>query len=147
GVFQIAITVRETQNVTACQAMRRMVFINEQGVSEADEVDGKDKDAVHLLASLNGYPVGAARVLRLDQMENPTVKIGRVCVLRDHRGKGIGEAILEQCHKSARSLGATRAILGAQVSALAFYERLGYRAYGEVFDDAGIDHRMMEKTL
>ena len=127
--------------------MRRMVFINEQGVSEADEVDGKDKDAVHLLAvDLIGF-VGAARVLRLDQMENPTVKIGRVCVLRDHRGKGIGEAILEQCHKSARSLGATRAILGAQVSALAFYERLGYRAYGEVFDDAGIDHRMMEKTL
>ncbi|MEO0485482.1 MAG: GNAT family N-acetyltransferase [Pseudomonadota bacterium] len=123
--------------------MRRSVFINEQGVAEQDEVDGKDDEAVHLLASLNGYPVGAARVLGM----GTTAKIGRVCVLRDHRGKGIGEAILEECHKSARRLGATRAILGAQVSALSFYERLGYRAYGPVFDDAGIDHKMMEISL
>lgn len=139
----MSVDVIETQNVTACQAMRRSVFINEQGVSEADEVDGKDGDAVHLLASLNGYPVGAARVLPM----GTTAKIGRVCVLRDHRGKGIGEAILEECHNSARRLGATRAILGAQLSALSFYERLGYRAYGAVFDDAGIDHRMMEISL
>ena len=139
----MSVDVAETQNVTACQAMRRSVFINEQGVSEADEVDGKDGDAVHLLASLNGYPVGAARVLPM----GTTAKIGRVCVLRDHRGKGIGEAILEECHNSARRLGATRAILGAQLNALSFYERLGYRAYGAVFDDAGIDHRMMEISL
>ncbi|MCH2077467.1 MAG: GNAT family N-acetyltransferase [Rhodobacteraceae bacterium] len=139
----MSVRVAETQNVTACQAMRRSVFINEQGVAEADEVDGKDGDAVHLLASLNGYPVGAARVLPM----GTTAKIGRVCVLRDHRGKGIGEAIIQECHSSARRLGATRAILGAQLSALSFYERLGYRAYGAVFDDAGIDHRMMEISL
>lgn len=143
----IGIEVKETQHVTACQAMRRSVFINEQGVAEADEVDGKDDRAVHLLASLNGYPIGAARVLPPVEVDGTSAKIGRVCVLRDHRGKGFGEAIIEECHRSARRLGATRAILGAQLSALSFYEKLGYRAYGPVFDDAGIDHRMMEIAL
>ncbi|MEM1237206.1 MAG: GNAT family N-acetyltransferase [Pseudomonadota bacterium] len=137
------IDVAETRNVTACQAMRRAVFIHEQGVSPEDELDGKDAEATHLLASLNGYPVGAARILNM----GTTVKIGRVCVLKDHRGKGFGEAIIEGCHASARRMGATRAILGAQLSALSFYERIGYRAYGAVFDDAGIDHRMMEISL
>lgn len=141
------ISVRETQNVNACQALRRQVFIHEQGVSPEDEQDGKDKDAVHLLALLNGFPVGAARILPPAMTDGQSAKIGRVCVIRDHRGKGIGEAILAECHKSARRLGARRAILGAQISAQTFYERLGYQAYGGVFDDAGIDHRMMEIAL
>ncbi|MEM9853483.1 MAG: GNAT family N-acetyltransferase [Pseudomonadota bacterium] len=141
------ISVSETQNVNACQAIRRQVFINEQGVAQSDEVDGKDGRAVHLLAMLNGFPVGAARVLPPDMVAEGTAKIGRVCVIRDHRGKGFGEEILKECHASARRLGATRAILGAQLSALSFYERLGYSAYGGVFDDAGIDHRMMEISL
>ncbi|MEM9437285.1 MAG: GNAT family N-acetyltransferase [Pseudomonadota bacterium] len=133
--------------MNACQALRRQVFIHEQGVSLEEEQDGKDGDAIHLLAMLNGFPVGAARILPPKMTDGTSAKIGRVCVIRDHRGKGIGEAILAECHKSARRLGATRAILGAQLTALSFYERLGYSAYGAVFDDAGIDHRMMEIAL
>ena len=137
------IEVITTQNITACQALRRAVFIHEQGVPVEDEVDGKDPEATHLLANLNGWPVGAARVLPLGD----TAKIGRICVLRDHRGKGIGRAIIEACHETARGLGARRAILGAKVPALPFYERLNYRAYGEEFEDAGLPHRMMEISL
>ncbi|WP_147126436.1 GNAT family N-acetyltransferase [Shimia ponticola] len=137
------LTVAPTDDIATCQDLRRIVFIEEQGVSAADERDGKDGEALHVIAHLDGEPIGTARVLPF----GTTAKIGRVCVLPDARGSGAGVALIEACHEMARMSGATRAILGAQLSALGFYERLGYRAYGEVFDDAGIDHRMMELGL
>lgn len=139
----MTLTVLVTDDLATCQALRRTVFIIEQGVDEADEVDGKDGEAIHILASRNGVPVGTARILPY----GTTAKIGRVCVLASERGTGAGVALIEACHVAARNNGATRAILGAQLPALGFYERLGYRAYGDVFDDAGIDHRMMEIGL
>ncbi|MEL6609538.1 MAG: GNAT family N-acetyltransferase [Pseudomonadota bacterium] len=137
------ITVAVTQDIAACQALRRTVFIEEQGVSVDEEVDGKDAEAIHLLARDGARAIGTARILSY----GTTAKIGRVCVLPDQRGSGTGVALIEGCHEAARAAGATRAILGAQLSALGFYERLGYRAYGDVFDDAGIDHQMMEIGL
>ena len=139
----MSLSVGETTDIDACLAVRREVFVDEQGVSEAEEVDGKDPEAIHILAKSAEAAVGAARVLNFGS----TAKIGRVCVLKSHRGTGLGITLIEACHEAARSRGATRAILGAQLSALGFYERLGYRAYGDVFDDAGIDHRMMKISL
>ena len=139
----MSLHVGETTDIDACLAVRREVFIDEQGVSESEEVDGKDPEAVHILATDADAAVGAARVLNFGS----TSKIGRVCVVKSHRGTGLGVSLIEACHSAARSRGATRAILGAQLSALGFYERLGYRPYGDVFDDAGIDHRMMEISL
>lgn len=135
--------VAQTDDVDTCRALRRTVFIEEQGVAEADELDDKDAEALHLLALDGDTAIGSARLLPF----GTTVKIGRVCVLPDYRGKGVGVSLIEASHDVARGSGATRAILGAQLSALGFYERLGYRAYGEIFDDAGIDHKMMEIGL
>ncbi|MGR3491422.1 MAG: GNAT family N-acetyltransferase [Shimia sp.] len=135
--------IERTGDVAACQALRRTVFIEEQGVAEADELDGADGEALHILARDGDTAIGCARLL----VYGTTVKIGRVCVLLAYRGKGVGVALIEGAHDEARVVGATRAILGAQLPALGFYERLGYRGYGEVFDDAGIDHRMMEIAL
>lgn len=137
-------TISETDDLATCLALRRRVFIEEQGVSEADEVDGRDGDALHVLATLDGAPLGCARILIVGEV----AKIGRVCVVKDARGTGLGAAIIKACLDVARRQpGLTRAKLGAQLHALSFYEKLGFAAFGPVYDDAGIPHRDMDRAL
>lgn len=137
-------TITETDDLATCRRLRRIVFIDEQGVSEADEIDDKDGEAIHLLATTDGRPVGTARLL----VEGGTGKIGRVCVLREARGTGLGAALIRAGVERFRKVpGVTKVKLGAQVHALGFYERLGFTAYGPVYDDAGIDHRDMVLAL
>lgn len=135
--------VSRTTDIALCQDLRRRVFTLEQGVSESDEVDGLDGQAVHFLASQGGVPVGTARIL----VKAGTAKIGRVCVLEHARGTGQGQALINACIDWARAEGLSRALLGAQLQALGFYEGLGFSAFGPVYDDAGIDHRDMELQL
>lgn len=138
------IDIAETRDIATCRALRRTVFIEEQGVSEADEVDDKDDQAIHLLAVDKGRPVGSARLL----VYGPVGKIGRVCVLAEARGTGLGAALMRAAVDRLRKVpGVTEARLGAQVHALGFYERLGFVAVGDVFDDAGIAHREMVLAL
>ncbi|MEL7254102.1 MAG: GNAT family N-acetyltransferase [Pseudomonadota bacterium] len=132
-----------TTDIAACLELRRVVFMVEQSVSEEDERDGMDDQAHHILASQDGRPVGCARIF----LDGDVGKIGRVCVLSDQRGTGLGKALIEACLTHLQTLGATRAKLGAQTHALGFYEALGFVAYGDEFDDAGIPHRMMERRL
>lgn len=140
----MTITIRVTSDIAACRALRRTVFIEEQGVSEADEVDDLDDQAIHILATENGIPVGSARLLTLGD----TGKVGRVCVLAHARGTGLGAALMQAAVTQFRSqTGVKRVKLGAQLHALAFYERLGFTPYGEVFLDAGIAHRDMVMDL
>ncbi|MFZ9198220.1 MAG: GNAT family N-acetyltransferase [Paracoccaceae bacterium] len=136
--------ITETRDIATCRALRRTVFIEEQGVSEADEVDDKDDEAIHLLATLNGKPVGSARLLVMGD----TGKIGRVCVLTEARGTGLGAKLMQAAVTRFRSVpGVTKVKLGAQTHALGFYERLGFTAIGDEFDDAGIPHREMVLKL
>lgn len=134
------IQITTTRDITACRLLRRKVFIEEQGVSEADELDDQDDKAIHLLAVEDGRPVGTARIL----VSGNTGKIGRVCVLSEARGKGIGAALIHAAVQDLRAMpGIVRAKLGAQTHALGFYEGLGFVAYGPIYDDAGIEHRDM----
>jgi predicted GNAT family N-acyltransferase len=120
------------------------VFIDEQGVSEADEVDGLDDSAIHLLALVNNAPVGTARLL----VAACTGKIGRVCVLREARGTGLGAALIRAALAEFRAMpGISRVKLGSQSHATGFYEALGFRVVGEEFIDAGIHHREMVLDL
>lgn len=139
----MTVRVEVTADLAACHRLRRIVFIEEQGVSDADEHDGRDAEALHLLLLREGRPTGCARIL----FDGATAKIGRVCVLRQDRGHGLGKALVIAACDAARERGAQVAKLGAQVPALGFYEALGFVAYGPVFDDAGIDHRMMRRAL
>ena len=137
-------TIAETDDLATCRRLRRIVFIDEQGVSEADEIDDRDGEAIHLLAVADGRPLGTARLL----IEGDIGKIGRVCVLQEARGTGLGAALIRAAVERLRSVpGVKKAKLGAQVHALGFYERLGFAAYGPVYDDAGIDHRDMVLVL
>ena len=79
-----------------CLAVRRQVFVEEQGISEADEVDGRDPKAIHLLATDQGKPVGAARIL----ISGEIGKIGRICVVSEKRGSGLGR---RRCGLSAQA--------------------------------------------
>lgn len=136
--------VGQTEDLAACHALRRAVFIAEQGVSEADEMDDLDGGAIHLLAWRGGQPVGTARLLH----SAGTGKIGRVCVLAHHRGAGVGAALMHAAiaHFHARADIHT-VQLGAQTHAIGFYARLGFVAEGAVYLDADIPHRDMVLTL
>ena len=140
----MSVEIAVTEDLGTCQALRRTVFIEEQNVPEADEVDGRDAGAVHLLATVDGRAVGTARLL----VSGDSGKIGRVCVLAEMRGKGIGARLIEA---AVREFAANPAIgkvkLSAQISALPFYERLGFTAEGEDYLDAGIVHRDMFRML
>jgi predicted GNAT family N-acyltransferase len=127
-----------------CLALRRAVFIDEQGVPEALEIDGEDDACVHLLVEEEGGVVGTAR-LRLKS--GGVAKAQRVAVARHRRQHGVGRLVMVGLEDEARRLGATRVQLSSQVSAIPFYERLGYVASGPVYDDAGIPHRDMERDL
>ena len=133
-----------TQDIAACLTLRRVVFIDEQGVPSDLEVDGLDDQAIHILATDNGVPVGCARLL----VHGDVCKIGRVCVLPAQRGTGLGMNIMQAAVAQCRLMpGIKQVKLGAQVHAIGFYERLGFAAYGAVFDDAGLPHRDMVLTL
>lgn len=139
--------------------IRRIVFIEGQNVSEAEERDGLDDSAIHLIAFAGAgqsdgqgdgqsdgqgdRPVGTARLLLGDSY----AKIGRVAVLEDQRGQGLGKALMACAIDVLRDQGAREARLAAQTHALGFYENLGFAAYGETFLDAGILHQNMALTL
>ncbi len=129
-----------TRDIAACRALRRTVFIEEQGVSEAIEVDGLDDTAIHLLATRDGIPVGCARLL----VQGSIGKVGRVCVLREARGTGLGAELMRAAIGELRQIpGVTTAKLGSQSHAIPFYERLGFTATGPEYLEAGIPHRDM----
>ncbi|RMC36457.1 GNAT family N-acetyltransferase [Paracoccus alkanivorans] len=136
--------IEETGDIDACRALRRAVFIEEQGIAEADEWDDLDGQAIHLLAWEEDEPVGTARILQ----SGSTGKIGRVCVLARARGTGLGTKLIRAAVDVLRARpGVTHARLGAQVHAIGFYEKLGFTVTGEVYDDAGIPHRDMIREL
>lgn len=140
----MTITIGVTSDIAACRALRRIVFIEEQGVAEADEVDDLDDQAIHILATQDARPIGSARLLTMGNVG----KVGRVCVLRDARGTGLGAALMQAAVAQFRTIpGITKVKLGAQLQALSFYERLGFTSYGPVFLDAGIEHRDMVLNL
>jgi predicted GNAT family N-acyltransferase len=133
-------------------AIRRAVFIEEQGVPvelEIDEHDGDPavlKTAVHVLGLVEGQPVSTGRLL-LERDEQGYAHVGRVAVLAGERGKGYGAAVMGRLHALAVERGYRGITLAAQLHAIGFYERLGYVARGEVFLDAGIEHRWMDLEL
>ena len=134
---------RDEAEVAAALALREEVFCGEQGVSLAEERDGRDEEALHLVVVDDGVVVGTCRLL----IEGTTVKLGRMAVSRTRRGLGLARALITEAEARARALGAERMELAAQLNAQALYDRAGYDSYGDVFLDAGIEHVMMAKAL
>lgn len=145
--LEIAIA-KDPRDIGTCMALRRAVFIDEQGVPEHEETDGEDDSCTHVLARLGSVPAGAARFRYLKGGNETYTKIQRVCVPEGLRGHGIGAAIIDFIVQQVRAERRTRIIrLGAQTHALGFYRSLGFREYGEEYDDAGIPHKDMQLKL
>lgn len=130
-------------------AVRRAVFIDEQRVPASEEIDAHDGDpdivssAIHVVAYRDGRPVATARLL-LDTPVSEHAHIGRVAVLAKERGRSFGRAVMFALHDEAQRRGYPGITLAAQLQAIPFYERLGYVSRGDVFLDAGIEHRWMD---
>ncbi|MFF9122022.1 GNAT family N-acetyltransferase [Streptomyces sp. NPDC014889] len=138
----------------ACFAVRKEVFVVEQGVPQDIEYDEYDAVAVHVLAVReDGVPLGTGRLLYGAEAAEKTGgdpalgSLGRLAVTGDARGLGVGAALVRAIEDAARARGLTAVDLHAQSHALGFYERLGYTAYGPEFPDAGIPHRAMRRAL
>jgi predicted GNAT family N-acyltransferase len=124
-------------------ALRRRVFIEEQHVPEEIELDADDARAFHALALEDGRPVGCGRMVP----HSDYVKIGRMAVLAERRGAGVGRRVLEFLLEHARRRGFRLAVLDAQLHAERFYLKQGFTPVGDTFEEAGIMHRRMKRAL
>ena len=125
----------------ALRAIRETVFVHEQHVSAELEWDEFDASCLHILAvDSAGNPIGTARLL-------PDGHIGRMAVLREWRGRGVGSTLLQRLLAEAKKRHLRLAIVNAQTYAAGFYTRSGFRTEGEEFIDAGIPHVRMVLQL
>ena len=133
----------DTEDLTDAYTIRKAVFIDEQGVTLEEEIDGTDSACIHLvLYNEKDTPVATGRIM----VTNEDYVIGRVATLKEERGKGLGKAVMQTLINACGMMGAERVILGAQIQAREFYEKLGFVAYGDIYDDAGIPHIHMERV-
>ncbi|GIT92762.1 N-acetyltransferase [Jannaschia pagri] len=124
-------------------AIRRAVFIDEQGIPEADELDGTDGGCTHWILREGGVAVATIRT----KSDGRTLKIGRVATLSQARGRGYAARLMADALETARSQGVARLYLSAQQDVVPWYARFGFAAYGAPYDDGGIPHFDMELLL
>jgi predicted GNAT family N-acyltransferase len=124
-------------------ALRTVVFVEEQRVPLAEEIDGLDDQATHLVALDGEELVATCRLLA----DGTTIKLGRMVVAKERRREGIASEMLRVADEQSKLLGGEQIRLAAQTYATALYEQAGYVAYGEPFPDAGIEHIWMSKQL
>lgn len=128
-------------DLPAIRRIRDQVFVEEQEVASDEEWDGLDPDCLHVLAEdQNRDAIGTARL-------HPSGKIGRMAVVKEWRGRRVGAAMLDDLIRHARQWGLGTVFLHAQTRALGFYERAGFEAEGEEFEEAAIAHFLMRMKL
>ncbi len=123
--------------------VRSEVFLIEQKVPIDEEIDVLDGEATQFIVYDDNKPIGAARFRIIDG----NGKIERVCVLKSYRKKGVGRLIMDTIEAYAKKQNIHHLILNAQLTALPFYQKVGYTAYGEIFLDANIEHKKMYKDI
>ena len=124
--------------------IRYAVFVNEQGVSEEEEIDSLEDKTEHVVLYVDGKPVATARIYNLGKK---TFKVQRVAVHKDTRGIGYGAVIMTEAEKKIHELGGHKVTLGAQNSAIPFYEKRAYGIEGEEFMEAGSPRPTMSKYV
>ena len=127
-------------HIKEISAIRQKVFVGEQNVPVELEIDGLDGEAKHVLAFVDGVPIGTGRILSDGH-------IGRVAVLKDYRGLGIGKSIMKDLIKWAQDMNLEKVWLSSQWHAHSFYLDLDFVCVGEIYKEAGIDHIKMYRVL
>jgi predicted GNAT family N-acyltransferase len=137
-------TVATSADWPEVTALRTRVFVEEQGVPPEIEQDAADATAVHVVSrAATGAVVATGRLL----VRGSAAGIGRMAADPSVRGRGHGAAVLAELHRQAVLRGVTEVELHAQVGARGFYERAGYTAVGDVYEEAGIAHITMRRSL
>lgn len=125
--------------------LRVSVFVNEQGVPRENEFDEYDLVCPHLVIFLDSEPAATGRYIPYGEK---TVKIGRIAVRKDLRGKGLGEKLVAELLRGAKESGAQKVALGAQTHAVGFYEKCGFVLTSEPeYMEENIPHLNMYKDL
>jgi predicted GNAT family N-acyltransferase len=135
--------VEEPREMDAALDLRHRVFCVEQGVPKREEIDGRDGEAIHLVAVRDGRVIGTCRLLFVDR----TVQLSRLAVEQEARREGIATRLLAAADAEAEAAGARRIVLHAQTYAEELYANAGYEPRGRVFVEAAIEHIAMEKRL
>ena len=136
--------VRTQEQREDAVSVRVAVFVEEQGIPREEEIDEFDDVAMHCVGySDDGAPVAAGRLVLMDGYG----KIGRMAVLKQRRGAGLGAAVLKLLEHEGAARGVRLFKLSAQLSARGFYDCAGYEAEGDVYDEAGIPHIAMWKRI
>lgn len=145
-VFEM-IPVTDNEGLALCKAIRKKVFIDEQGVDESLEIDEYDMlggRCRHYYTLVDGCPAAAFRCM---DKGGGRVKLQRFCVLPEYRRQGVGQFMLNRLEEMCRRENITVIEMGAQCQAVPFYEACGYEVVSGIFMDAGIEHVKMEKQL
>ena len=124
--------------------IRYDVFVTEQGVSIADEIDELEDKTIHVVLYKEDEPIATARIYAIDA---DTYKVQRVAVQEKVRKQGFGAILMTEVEKKVMELGGRNITLGAQNTAIPFYERIAYTIEGAEFMDAGIPHHTMTKLI
>jgi predicted GNAT family N-acyltransferase len=134
---------RGEEEMAALIELRHEVFCDEQGVPVREELDGRDHEAMHLVAVSGTEVLATCRLLFV----GATVQFSRLAVRASARRRGIATALLQRADEEARAGGARRLVLHAQTYARPLYDAAGYEPRGRVFMEAGIEHVAMEKYV
>jgi len=134
---------RDPSEVEAALELRYRVFVEEQGVAFAADQDGRDPEALHIVAFDEGQLAGTCRLL----FDDGVSRLGRMAVEPELRGRGVGALILDAAEVESRAAGAAKIRLHAQTAARSLYARAGFQVQGDEFVEEGIPHVTMEKQL
>ena len=135
------------EDLEICSYLRKEVFGKEENAPEAlfiiDELD-RNKDTRNYILKVDGIPVASVRFIKIDES---TIKLQRLIVLKEYRHKGYAKTILEFLEKDAHSLGYKKIIMDSAQKAVEFYKKYDYKCVSEVFYEDGRPHVKMEKEI
>lgn len=137
-LFRIAETPDE---FLRCLLVRAIVFMEEQQISCAEEMDGLDQNALQILGEIGGEPIATARI----RFFGDCAKLERLAIRKAWRGQGHGDRLVEFTLAAARERGYRKFKLHGQERLRSFYEKHGFRAEGDSFLEANIPHLLMRR--
>ncbi len=132
-------TIHGSKGLEDQYLVREKVFVIEQNIDRNIERDNYDKNCYHVVVYESNIPVGTGRVIYIDN----TPLIGRIAVLKEYRGKQYGDLIVRKLIDHCFKHGDKRIIVHSQVSVVKFYEKIGFIAFGNIYNEAGIEHLSM----
>ncbi len=135
--------IKTKEELNSAFEIRKKVFVEEQKVSIQEEFDKYEASCEHILACIDNIAIATARLRVVEDI----AKLERICVLPLYRKEGIGKKLIYALEEIALKKELKKAKLHAQTKAQSFYEKLGYKANGNAFIEAGIEHILMIKEL